>query len=207
MKTHKGQVDMKLIAKIVLGLIGLGIMIFIIIPAIRDFGKAIFSTANKYTAPKLDFTNNYGMTAERLDIDISQTTDKCTLTATDATGISTWTCPKGKPQNLNIFIKNNGVKMLTVRGGIVVCKSGEKDCCGTTSTPTSINSDYDCTITPGKEESCSGGTYTFDTTYKEYEVHPIADCIMDATDGCYNAGMTTSVKSCNPNNYIIVRII
>jgi len=198
--------DWNEIKDILLGLLAVFIVIMILSPGIRNSFMGIFSIANKYGAPKLDFTNTYLFTAERVDLDNSA--NQCTPTKTDANGFNTeWSCPKGMPQNFNVFIKNSGSRMLTFRGGTVICKSGTKDCCGTTSTPSSNNGEYDCSIIPGKEESCAAGSYTFDGTYKEYEVHPLSQCVMDSTDGCYNAGMSSPIPSCNPNKYIIVKMI
>jgi hypothetical protein len=205
---RKGQ-DMKLMVEIILAILGVSILVFgIILPSIRNHSISIFSTANKFGAAKMDFTNNYGITAQRITIDTASVSDICTSTKKDENGYDViWECPKDKPQTFTVFVKNNGGRMLTVRGGIVVCKSGEKDCCGTTGDPSGVNVEYDCTITPGKEEPCAAGTYTFDSTYKEYEVHPLTDCSTNPKDGCAPTGMTTSVKSCNPDNYIIVKMV
>ena len=199
---------MKDIKDILLGLLAVGIILIIVSPGLRHSFTAIFTVADKYGTPKLELTNNYMFTAEGISIDRDSFNNKCIVLERDKSNSMgvVYECQKGMSENFIITMKNDGYKMRTFHGGTVVCKSGDKDCCGNAKALSSAGSD-DCSLVPEELKGCVAGSYTFDGTYSEYEVHPVADCIKDATYGCYDAGMTSDVESCNPNNYIIVKMV
>jgi hypothetical protein len=189
------------------GLLLIGALMYIILPGIKDSNDAQTGMQQSILgSPKLELNNSYKFTAEQ--ITVTTLSKDCTIKKSDGTGkVIELECKTNAEQAFSINIKNNNFnhETLAFLGGLVVCKLGDKNCCENAQT-LSATSSGDCILTKGDIKPCATETFKFDGTYQKYEVHPAAECIFDPR-GCYDPGMTSSVKSCNPNTYVTVTMI
>jgi len=196
---------------IILALVILGVLLFIFVPAISNNFKAFKLISQKYSGPKLELKNTYEFTAKDITIPAS---DSCVLSAKRTGTMTEYDCKGGKPVTFLVDITNNGLKDRRYIPEIVICKLGDKDCCNNEKKKYISAKDY-CLVAIGATGECNIDPYIFTedngftivSSKDKFEVHPIAECVQDQTFGCYYAGMTESVKSCNPEQYVVVNII
>jgi len=204
----RGRIELTTFILIIVAIVGVCALVFIGAPRLFKASGGIFSLGDSAIGKQgLTYKNPYYFTAEQIGISETSASSKCSATK-DSQGIVTeLQCKKDSKQDFSVSIANNAEvdRTTTYHGEIVVCNYGDKKCCEETTTPSAISSE-DCTLKPGETLDCNAGTYTFTEPPGKYEVHPIADCLMDPEVGCYEAGMTSSVKSCNQDKSIVVVI-
>jgi|GEM_PF-5450100 hypothetical protein len=201
----------KIIFGVLLTIILFGVVYFIIIPKLQLGSNNILKLHTIIDSNKDSYKNIYNFTAEKIitstEVTSTENPNPCTITKKNSEGIATEIqCKKNSKQSFDISMKNNNYRheTLTFMGGIVVCEFGNKNCCENSKISTSSE---DCILYKGETKNCDAGTYKFMGEYKKYEVHPATQCISNKESGCYDPSVTSSFKSCNPNNYVTVVMI
>jgi hypothetical protein len=133
--------------------------------------------------------------------------NECTINSnTESRTSNEYTCNSDKDIYFETSIYNSGEGMLMFHGGIIVCsvKCNNKNACSVidkTCFNEVISSTKTCSVKIGGTVSCDAGSYKFNKD-QSYYIYPVATCLMDSTNGCYESGMVSAAQNINVNKPI-----
>jgi|GEM_PF-5979885 len=201
---RKGEIPIFGIILIILAAI---IIIAIVGGGIKNTLKSFSLLSEHYKAPKISNVTKY------------QFSEKNVVPTGCASGAvsnnhAVYDCSMGREVNFAVDVTNNGLNDRRLNPKAVICKYPTADCCNSETKIVAGSKDY-CAVAIGKTEICNLDPYTFTesngfkiiTSKEQYEIHPMVECPVDSTFGCYDPGLTESVKSCSNDDYIIVGLV
>jgi len=200
---------MSIIGKLLLAILIIGVIIAVVIIPIRNRLIDLGTLTTNFTPIEKDFSDSFPFIANNLSIVSTGSDIPCTIINDDEKPKvpNEWNCDANKDVIFYSDITYYGTKLRTFHAGILVCEEDDETCCDKLKTsPTNVAwSAAPFKIIPNDKTLCSSGIYNFQDS-KTYKVIPVAECVFDSKIGCKVPGMTQSVKSCNPNNYILIHV-